>query len=232
MNKKTVLETKNLVKSYSIGNQEILALNGINIQVQENDFTAIIGKSGSGKSTLMHLIGLLDSPTSGEIFLNGINTTLLNEKELSKVRNDDIGFVFQSFNLLARATALENVILPLQYSKIPTSEWEDRAVELLKMVDLGDRLNNRSNELSGGQKQRVAIARALINDPTIILADEPTGNLDSRTGEIILDTFFKLNQSGKTVIVVTHDDELADRLPQNIRIKDGQVIDKEGIWNY
>lgn len=222
----TVLSTRNLKRHYQIGNQKILALDDVNVNINKSDLVAIVGKSGSGKSTLMHLIGLLDTPSSGEILLNNINTTNLNEKETSQIRNSEIGFIFQSFNLLPRTTTLDNVLLPLQYSKIPQSEWFDRAVDMLKRVQLEDRMYNKSNELSGGQRQRVAIARALINEPTIILADEPTGNLDTKTGEIILETFFKLNSEGRTIVIVTHDTELADRLPVNIKLKDGKVVDK------
>ena len=219
-----VLQTENVCKVYDLGGNRIEALKNISISVNRGEFVAIVGKSGSGKSTLMHIVGLLDSPSSGQVILNGINTHQLKETQLAKVRNTEIGFVFQSFNLLQRTTALDNVILPLTYSRVPRDTWRSKAVEMLKTVGLGDRMLNKSNELSGGQKQRVAIARALINDPAIILADEPTGNLDSKTGEEIIGMFRKLNSEGKTIIMVTHDEELAQVAQRRIIIKDGEVI--------
>lgn len=219
-----LLETKNVTKIYKIGGTEIRAVNGISIQIDKGDFVAILGKSGSGKSTLMHMIGLLDTPTSGEIILNGIKTNTLNDRQLAHIRNKEIGFVFQSFNLLPRTTALENVLLPLKYGNTPKSTWESKAKEMLDIVELTERLNNKSNELSGGQKQRVAIARALVTNPSILLADEPTGNLDSKTGEEIIKLFKKLNSQGKTVILVTHDDDVAQVAKRQIIIKDGKVI--------
>jgi len=218
-----VLQTKNLKKSYDLGAVQIEALKGVSIEIMSGEFVAIIGKSGSGKSTLMHLLGLLDTPTEGEIILNGRNTKGLKEKELARVRNEEIGFVFQSFNLLSRTTVLDNVILPLRYSKIPEAQWKKKALEMIKIVELEDRIHNKSNELSGGQKQRVAIARALINNPSIILADEPTGNLDSRTGDEIQDLLIRLNKEGKTVVMVTHDMDLAKIAQRQILIKDGEV---------
>ena len=172
----------------------------------------------------MHIMGLLDSPSSGEIILKGKNVTKYNEKELASIRNSEIGFVFQSFNLLQRATTLENVLLPLQYSKVPKSEWKSKAMDIIKLVGLEERINNKSNELSGGQKQRVAIARALITEPSIIFADEPTGNLDTKTGEEIVDLFKNLNSQGKTIILVTHDDELAQIAKRKITLKDGEIV--------
>jgi putative ABC transport system ATP-binding protein len=221
---KLILETKDVKKTYTIGENKIHALKGISIQIHEGEYIAIVGKSGSGKSTLMHLIGLLDTPTSGHILLNGKDVSNLSEKELAHVRNDEIGFVFQSFNLLQRTNVLDNVILPLKYSKVPKSEWEAKAKEVIKLVGLEERMYNKSNELSGGQKQRVAIARALINDPSIILADEPTGNLDTKTGDEIVKLFHKLHDQGKTIIIVTHDEDLAEIAKRKIILQDGEVI--------
>ncbi len=221
-----VIQTRNVKKIYMVGDQEIDALNDVSIDIYEGEFVAIVGKSGSGKSTLMHIIGLLDTPTSGEVILDGINTTKYKERELAKVRNHKIGFVFQAFNLLSRTSAEDNVILPLKYSTVPSKEWCKKAHEMLKTVGLEDRTHNKPNELSGGQKQRVAIARALINEPAIILADEPTGNLDSKTGTDIMDMFVKLNKEGKTIILVTHDEDLAKFAQRKIVLKDGEVINE------
>lgn len=223
---KTVLQTKNLIKTYTLGNTTINAVNDVSIQINEGELVAIIGKSDSGKSTLMHLIGLLDTPTSGEISLNNKQTHNLNDKQLAKIRNQEIGFVFQAFNLLPRTTALENVMLPLKYSNVPKNQWKQKATEMLKIVELQDRMQNKSNELSGGQKQRVAIARALVTNPSIILADEPTGNLDSKTSDEIVNLFINLNKSGKTIVLVTHDDDLAKIAQKTITLKDGKVVDK------
>lgn len=219
-----ILEAKNLRKTYKVGNNEIHAVKDVTLDIHTGEFISILGKSGSGKSTLMHMIGLLDTPTSGELLLNGKLVSALTENQLAGIRNNEIGFVFQSFNLLPRTTALDNVILPLKYSKVPKELWKSKAEELLNLVELGDRMYNKSNELSGGQKQRVAIARALINNPSIILADEPTGNLDSKTGDDIVALFKKLNDQGKTIIIVTHDDELAQVTNRTIVIKDGLLV--------
>jgi putative ABC transport system ATP-binding protein len=218
-----VIEAKNVSKLYKIGKDEITAVKNISLQIAQGEFVAIVGKSGSGKSTLMHMLGLLDTPTTGEIYLNDKLVSSLKEVELARIRNKEIGFVFQSFNLLARTTALDNVILPLKYSKVPRSLWREKAEEMLALVELSGRKLNKSNELSGGQKQRVAIARALVNDPSIIFADEPTGNLDSKTGEDIERLFQKLNDLGKTIVLVTHDDELAHIAKRKIVIRDGEV---------
>lgn len=223
--KKIILEGKNITKSYQLGDIKIDALKGVSVQIKEGEYISIVGKSGSGKSTLMHIIGFLDSPTSGEILLNGKNVTDLTQVQLAHIRNKEIGFVFQTFNLLQRATVLENVMLPLKYSDIPKSEWTKRAEEVIKLVQLEDRQHNKSNELSGGQKQRVAIARALINNPSIILADEPTGNLDTKTGEEIITLFKQLNDQGKTIVLVTHDDDLANKTFRKITIQDGKILD-------
>jgi len=195
-----VLQAKNLCKGYEVGDEIITAVCNINLTINNGDFIAITGKSGSGKSTLMHILGLLDTPTSGELILNGKNTKGMSEKELAQVRNTDIGFVFQAFNLLQRTTVLENVMLPLIYSKIPNSEHEKKALEVIEQVGLTHRLKNKSNELSGGERQRVAIARALVNNPSLILADEPTGNLDSKMGEEIEKILINLNNEGRTLI--------------------------------
>ncbi len=223
-NKIPVIETINVKKSYKVGTNVINALNGVDIKIYEGEFVAIVGKSGSGKSTLMHIIGLLDTPSEGQVLLEGKNVENLNEGELAKVRNKRIGFVFQSFNLLERTNCIDNVLLPLNYSKVPKDTREAKAKELLELVGLKERMYNKSNELSGGQKQRVAIARALVNDPAIILADEPTGNLDTKTGNEIQQMFIDLNKNGKTVILVTHDDDLAKIAKRRITIVDGKVV--------
>ncbi|MCA9302115.1 ABC transporter ATP-binding protein [Candidatus Nomurabacteria bacterium] len=222
--RKKVLVAKDLVKLYKVGTSEIRAVNGVSLEIDEGEFIAIVGKSGSGKSTLMHMIGLLDTPTSGQIILNGSDVSFLKDNELAKIRNREIGFVFQSFNLLPRTSSIDNVMLPLKYSNIDKSTWRQKAEDMLRLVELSDRKDNKSNELSGGQKQRVAIARALVTDPSIILADEPTGNLDSKTGVEIVELFKKLNKQGKTIIIVTHDDDLAKIAQRQIVIRDGKII--------
>lgn len=224
MSNSPVLAAQGVKKVYDMGKVKIHALRGVDVEVFPGDFAAIVGKSGSGKSTLMHLLGLLDTPTEGQILLHGKDTAQYSEKELAKVRNKEIGFVFQSFNLLARTSALENVMLPLKYSKVAKPLWEPKAKDMLVRVGLGDRLQNKSNELSGGQKQRVAIARALVTDPSIILADEPTGNLDSKTGEEIEQLLIDLNNEGKTIILVTHDEDLARIAKKRITLSDGAVV--------
>jgi len=219
-----VLEAKNLCKGYELGDENITAVCNINLTINKGDFIAITGKSGSGKSTLMHMLGLLDTPTSGELILNGKNTKGMSEKELAQVRNTDIGFVFQAFNLLQRTTVLENVMLPLIYSEIPNSEHGKMALEVIEQVGLSHRLKNKSNELSGGERQRVAIARALVNNPSLILADEPTGNLDSKMGEEIEKILINLNNEGRTLILVTHDDDLAKIAKRQVILKDGEIL--------
>ena len=218
-----LLQAKNISKTYKLGDQEIRAIRNISLNIKKGEFISIIGKSGSGKSTLMHILGLLDTPSSGELLLNGKDVSKLSEAQLAKIRNVEIGFVFQAFNLLQRTSAIDNVLLPLKYSNVPRTEWEEKAKEQLRLVDLLDRRDNKSNELSGGQKQRVAIARALVNNPSIIMADEPTGNLDTKTGKEIIDLFFKLHDQGKTIIIVTHDEELANIAKRKIIIHDGEI---------
>lgn len=224
MKKLPLLKLEDITKKYLVGNQEIKALNGVSLEIYEGDFVSIVGKSGSGKSTLMHIIGLLDTPSTGKVILNNKDVSKLDEESLASIRNKEIGFVFQAFNLLSRATVLENVLLPLQYSNTPKNQWEKRALEMISLVDLTERVSNKSNELSGGQKQRVAIARALVNSPSIILADEPTGNLDSKTGAEIIKKFIELNKLGKTIILVTHDMELAKITEKRFVLRDGEVV--------
>ena len=219
-----LLKITEVSKVYDTGVVTITALDNISLEIEKGDFVSIVGKSGSGKSTLMHIIGLLDTPTHGKMYLGGDDVTKLPEKKLARLRNKEIGFVFQSFNLLQRASVTENVLLPLRYSKVPKNEWAGKVAEILSIVGLTDRKFNKSNELSGGQKQRVAIARALINDPSIILADEPTGNLDTKTGTEILNLFTQLNNSGKTVVIITHDSEIANHAKRKIEIRDGRIV--------
>ena len=219
-----ILKANDLKKIYEVGTTTINAVNGVSLEINKGDFISLIGKSGSGKSTLMHMIGLLDTPTSGTIELNGVRVSDMSEEELTHMRNKEIGFVFQSFNLLPRTSTLDNVILPLKYSKVPQKEWVARATEVLELVGLGDRLNNKSNELSGGQKQRVAIARALVTQPSIVFADEPTGNLDTKTGDEIVDLFHELHKAGKTLVIVTHDEDLANITERKLVISDGKLI--------
>lgn len=220
----SLLKTVNLTKTYQVGNSSINALDNVSLEIQKGEFLAILGKSGSGKSTLMHILGLLDSPTSGSVYLNDNDVSKLDEVEMARIRNKEIGFVFQSFNLLPRTTSLENVMLPLQYGDVPRRQWEQKAKEMLQLVELGDRIKNKSNELSGGQKQRVAIARALVTEPSIIFADEPTGNLDSKTSVEIEKLFTKLHEQGRTIVFVTHDDDLAAIAKRKIVLADGRVV--------
>jgi putative ABC transport system ATP-binding protein len=224
----SVIFTENLWKTYDMGSeQQVQALRGVNIRIDRNEYVAIMGPSGSGKSTLMNLIGCLDTPSKGHYWLNGQLVSELDDDELARIRNKEIGFVFQTFNLLARATALHNVELPLIYNGTPAQERIERAKAALRMVDLESRMTHKPNELSGGQRQRVAIARALVNNPSIILADEPTGNLDSQTGNEIMGLFDRLHQQGNTIILVTHEHDIAEYAHRVIYIKDGVVSGDE-----
>lgn len=218
-----IIKTEGLKKIYQMGEEQVKALDGVDIELERGEYVAIMGPSGSGKSTLMNLLGCLDTPSEGEYWLNGHAVSTLNDDELAQVRNKEVGFVFQSFHLLPRYSALDNVQLPLVYSNIAREERLERAKRALEQVDLTDRIHHRPNELSGGQRQRVAIARALINQPSILLADEPTGNLDSTTGREILNLFEHLHTAGHTIILVTHDPEVASHANRIIRLRDGKV---------
>ena len=225
--KDALILTHDLWKTYEMGTNEVHALQGVSFAIQRNEYVAIMGPSGSGKSTLMNLIGCLDTPTKGEYWLNGRLVSEMDDDELAHIRNKEIGFVFQTFNLLARATALHNVELPLIYSGIPAKERSERAKKSLQMVELSDRMHHKPNELSGGQRQRVAIARALVNHPSIILADEPTGNLDSQTGVEIMKLFDRLHAEGNTIILVTHERDIAEFAHRVISIRDGKIASDE-----
>jgi putative ABC transport system ATP-binding protein len=218
-----VIVTRNLQREYDMGGEIVRALRGVDITIRRNEFVAIMGPSGSGKSTLMNMIGCLDTPTHGEYWLNGHRVSELEDNELARIRNKEIGFVFQTFNLLPRATALHNVELPLVYAGVPGKERKARAVDALTQVGLADRMEHRPNELSGGQRQRVAIARALVNQPSIILADEPTGNLDSTTSIEILALFNQLHQQNQTIVLVTHEHDIAAHARRQVHLKDGMV---------
>jgi putative ABC transport system ATP-binding protein len=222
-----IICTENLWKTYHMGSEQVHALRGINLRINRGDYVAIMGPSGSGKSTLMNLIGCLDTPSQGRYWLNSNLVSELDDDELARIRNKEIGFVFQTFNLLARATALHNVELPLIYSGTSSEERIARAKAALDAVDLGDRKNHKPNELSGGQRQRVAIARALVNNPSIILADEPTGNLDSQTGNEIMKLLEDLHQRGNTIVLVTHENDIAEHAHRVVHIRDGVVASDE-----
>ena len=225
MSNKTVIELENINKIYQTGKNELQVLFDICLQIYEGDFISIVGPSGSGKTTLLNIMACLDRPTSGKYFLGGKNVKSKSNDDLSKIRNKSIGFIFQSFNLISRHTAIENVQMPLQYSDtLDKKERNKKALECLEMVDLSNRAKHHPNELSGGHQQRVAIARSLINNPDIILADEPTGNLDSKTSADIINLLKKLHESGKTIIIITHDESIAREAMDTIRIKDGRII--------
>ena len=218
-----IINVKDIKKSYIVGTQEVHALRGINLSVEKGEFMSIMGPSGSGKTTLMNIIGCLDTPTSGEYELNGNQVSQLNDDELARIRNKEIGFVFQSFNLLAKNSTLNNVMLPLKYAGFGKSEAIEKSKEVINKVGLSDRLNHSPAELSGGQQQRVAIARALVNNPSIIFADEPTGNLDSKTGKEVMTLFKELNNTGQTIILITHEESVAKQSNRIITIKDGLI---------
>jgi len=218
-----VIEIEDVTKLYKMGEETVHALRGVTVSVHRNEYLAIMGPSGSGKSTLMNMLGCLDTPTSGKYFFSGKNVSDMDDDELADIRNREIGFVFQTFNLLPRSTSLANVELPLIYAGLGKDERRERAVQVLRNVGLGERMGHKPNELSGGQRQRVAIARALVNNPSIILADEPTGNLDSRTGEEIMQLFEDLYALGNTIIVVTHEEDIARHARRIVRLRDGLI---------
>ncbi|MDR2361973.1 MAG: ABC transporter ATP-binding protein [Prevotellaceae bacterium] len=222
-----LIAINDLKKIYQVGTQEVRALNGVSLTISKNEYVAIMGPSGSGKSTLMNILGCLDTPTSGNYILNGTDVSHMDDDALAEIRNKEIGFVFQSFNLLPRYSALHNVGLPLIYAGVPKTEREERSLMALRSVDLENRMDHKPNELSGGQRQRVAVARALVNNPSIILADEPTGNLDSRTSVDIMNVFEEIHRRGNTIIVVTHEEDIARHARRIIRLRDG-LIESDG----
>ncbi len=227
----TIIKLQNITKIYHVGSEDVHALQEISLEISKNEYVAVMGPSGSGKSTLMNLIGCLDTPTSGLYELNGINVSDMNDNQLAKIRNKEIGFVFQTFNLLARSDVLHNVELPLIYGGIGSGERKKMAREAIERVGLTERIHHKPNELSGGQRQRVAIARALVTQPSILLADEPTGNLDSKTGDEIMALFDKLQKEGNTIILVTHEDYIAEHADRIIRLRDGMVQKDEMVQN-
>lgn len=229
MEKELLIEVKEIIKDYPMGSNFFRALKGISLKVYKGEFVAIMGASGSGKSTLLHILGCLDTPTSGTYYLEGIPVHTLSQDELAEIRNKKIGFVFQSFYLLPRANALENVELPLIYAKIPPSKRKEKALEVLRFLNLESHAKHLPNQLSGGQRQQIAIARALVNNPSLIMADEPTGNLDSVTSKKIMDLLKKLNEMGNTLILVTHEAEIASYAKRLIRIRDGEILSDEPI---
>ena len=225
----SIIKTENLVRHFTVGTQTVEALRGVSLDINKGEFVAIMGPSGSGKSTLMNIIGCLDSPTSGTYYLNNKNVSTLDDDALALIRNHEIGFVFQNFHLLARNTALDNVMLPLKYAGIDKSEQEEIAMEVIKSVDLESRAHHQPSELSGGQQQRVAIARALVNKPSILFADEPTGNLDSKTGDDVMKLFTNLHKQGQTIILITHEIEVANQAERIISIKDGKIFEDQKV---
>ena len=232
MDKKTMIDMKGIIKRFYVGEpNELQILNGIDLQVKEGEFVAIVGESGSGKSTLMNIIGVLDRPTEGSYNLDGVDVEKLKDRDLSDIRNQKIGFVFQTFNLIPRTNALRNVELPMLYAGVPMGQRNRRAKELLEMVGMQERMDHQPSELSGGQKQRIAIARAMANDPAILLADEPTGALDTKTGRLVMDIFHDLHQKqGKTIVLITHSKELAAETQRIVTILDGRIIkDEKGV---
>jgi len=222
-----IIQFRNIVRNYYVGSETVRALRSINLTIKKNEFVALMGPSGSGKSTLMNILGCLDTPSSGQYFLNGNDVSKLNDNQLAEIRNKEIGFVFQTFNLLPRSTALENVILPQIYAGIGKAQRMERATHVMNSVGLGDRTHHKPNELSGGQRQRVAIARALVNNPSIILADEPTGNLDSKTTIEIMNLIKDIHKAGNTIIVVTHEEDIARHAHRIIRLFDGEIASDE-----
>jgi putative ABC transport system ATP-binding protein len=228
MNEELVIDIQAVEKTYQLGAVTVRALRGVNLQVERGSYIAIMGPSGSGKSTLLNILGCLDPPTAGKYTLNGKDVSLLEDDDLSAIRGRHLGFIFQSYNLIAQLTVLENIQVPLFYQGKNLQEHRDHCVKLAELVGLGDRLDHRPSQLSGGQQQRVAIARSLVNDPLLILADEPTGNLDSKTGIDVLDIITRLNDDGKTVVLVTHDDHVAERANRVLHMKDG-IIDREVV---
>jgi putative ABC transport system ATP-binding protein len=223
MNTKNIIELKNITKTYVLGTQIINALDGVSLEIEKNDYVALMGPSGSGKSTLMNMLGCLDVPSTGEYWLNSKDVSKLNDDQLAHIRNKEIGFVFQTFNLLPRLSSLENVILPLIYAGVNTKERLEKGNHVMEIVGLQERMNHKPNELSGGQRQRVAIARALVNNPSIILADEPTGNLDTKTSEEIMSIFGDIQKQGNTVILVTHEEDIAAYAHRIVRLRDGKI---------
>jgi putative ABC transport system ATP-binding protein len=224
-----ILRVEKLTRTYRMGGETVAALAGIDLAIDRNEYVAIMGPSGSGQSTLMNILGCLDTPTSGDYWLNGQQVSKMSDVELARARNKEIGFVFQTFNLLARATALKNVELPLVYAGVRAKERHQRAAEALERVGLAARMDHKPNELSGGQRQRVAVARALVTKPSLLLADEPTGNLDSRTGEEVMRMFEQLHAGGQTIIVVTHDPEIADHAQRKVVLRDGHIESDERV---
>jgi len=226
-----LIDIREMMKVYPMGGEEVRALDGVSVGVDRGEYVAVMGPSGSGKSTLMNLIGCLDTPSSGTYFLNEREVGKMQDDELAAIRNKEIGFVFQTFNLMARTTALQNVELPLIYAGFTRAQRRERAERSLQLVGLADRMHHRPNELSGGQRQRVAIARALVNDPSLILADEPTGNLDSKTGEEIMELFKSLNDAGNTLVVITHEDDIAQCAKRVVTLRDGKVVEDRRVTN-